>query len=120
MLVVLAASLFALIATAHAQGLCGSDTFGTTNWRDIENLPDVYMPAGAQTVMIVIGDNSCGPPGMVGIWDVGANVRACDYAAEPVVTMMNLTHAYVSRASYSSPGVVHTTIWCGGPPGMQL
>ncbi|KAL0894338.1 hypothetical protein ABMA27_012964 [Loxostege sticticalis] len=114
MLVALVASLFALIASAHAQDLCGTDTFGVPlNRKDMmQQLPDVYMPAGSQEVMIDLPDSVCIPDHIAGVELGGVVLRACDYAAAPVVRLTNLRHAVVHRASYSAPGVVHTTVQC--------
>ncbi|KAL0894342.1 hypothetical protein ABMA27_012968 [Loxostege sticticalis] len=120
MLVAFAASLFALIATAHAQsGLCGTDHIGVpVNRQDmVKQLPPVSMPAGHQKVTVDIPEHVCAPAGMVGSVPGGVVMSACDYGAAPVVKLWSLKHAVVSRASYSSPGVVYTTVQCV-PSGM--
>ncbi|KAL0894340.1 hypothetical protein ABMA27_012966 [Loxostege sticticalis] len=114
MLVALAASLFALITTTHAQELCGTNSIGVpVNTQDmVKQLPPVSMPAGSREVMVDIPEHACAPAGMIGSVPGGVSLKACDYAAAPVVHLKSLKHAVVSRASYSASGVVHTTVQC--------
>ncbi|KAL0848748.1 hypothetical protein ABMA28_013183 [Loxostege sticticalis] len=115
MLVALAASLFALIASAHAQDLCGSDTIGKPiDWSSgmVKQLPTVNMPAGSQELTIDIPDNVCAPAGMIGSVPGGVSLKVCDYVAPPIVRLTTLKHAVVSRASNTAPGVVYTTVQC--------